>query len=302
VDGLQTSADAASSPALKQFEDVVSELMMRGGLLDRAEQTLERSLAAAPQNTAVLRRLAIIHRCKGKLPEALETYGRLVELQPDDVKARYLHAVLSGKEPPPVVISPEGLPAPFVRIEQFLTPAEHDFLLETAHQQQSRLEISTIGEGDGQYNPERRSSWVLCKKLDKLIPWFLPRVKEALADVLPRLQIAPFAVGGVELQMTVHRSGGFFKIHVDSGKEQSGRRVSYVYYFHRLPKRFTGGDLLLYDTNVEDGTCATAFTRIEALDNSIVFFPSAYCHQVTTVHCETDDFGDSRFTLNGWFH
>jgi Rps23 Pro-64 3,4-dihydroxylase Tpa1-like proline 4-hydroxylase len=301
MDGPLTSAQAASSgPALKQFEDVASELMTPGGLLDRAEETLERSLATDPKNTAALRRLAIIRRSRGNLRDALETYGRLVELQPDDVKARYLHAVLSGKEPPPVVVPPGGWPAPFVRIEQFLTPAEHDFLVETAHQQQSRLEISKIG--DDQYNPEWRSSWVLCKKLDQLIPWFLPRVKEALADVLPRLQVAPFAVGEVELQMTVHRSGGFYKIHQDSGKEQSGgRRVSYVYYFHRLPKRFTGGDLLLYDTNVEDGMYAAAFTRIEALDNSIVFFPSAYCHQVTTVHCETEDFGDSRFTLNGWF-
>ena len=305
VDAPLTSARAASGgPALSQFEDVASELMMPGGLLDRAEETLERSLATDPKNPAVLRRLAIIRRCRGNLPEALETYGRLVEVQPDDVKARYLHAVLSGKEPPLVVVLPGGLPAPFVRIEQFLTSAEHDFLVETAHQQQSRLEISTIGDGHGQHNPERRSSWVLCKKkLDELIPWFLPHVKEALADVLPRLQVVPFAVGKVELQMTVHRSGGFYKVHQDSGKEQSGgRQVSYVYYFHRPPKRFTGGDLLLYDTNVEDGTYAPAFTRIEALDNSIVFFPSAYCHQVTTVHCETDNFGDSRFTLNGWFH
>jgi Rps23 Pro-64 3,4-dihydroxylase Tpa1-like proline 4-hydroxylase len=204
-----------------------------------------------------------------------------------------------------MMVSPELWPAPFVRIEHFLTPAEHDFLLETADQQQSLLENSKIGERDGQYNPEQRSSWVLCKKLDELIPWFLPRVKEALVDVLPRLQVAPFAVGEVELQMTVHRSGGFYKIHQDgdSGKEQNGgRRVSYVYYFHRLPKRFTGGDLLLYDTNVEDGTYAAAFTRIETLDNSIVFFPSPYFHQVTTVRCETDEFGDSRFTLNGWFN
>jgi Rps23 Pro-64 3,4-dihydroxylase Tpa1-like proline 4-hydroxylase len=302
VDGPLTSAHAASGgPALKQFEDVASELMTPGGLLDRAEETLERSLATDPKNTAVLRRLAIIRRCRGNLREALGTYERLVELQPDDVKARYFLAVLSGREFPNVLVPPGGRPAPFVRIEQFLTPAEHDFLLETAHQQQSRLEISTIG--DDHYNPEWRSSWVLYKKLDELIPWFLPRVKEALADSLPRLQVAPFAVGHVELQMTVHRSGGFYKIHQDTGKEQrSGRQVSYVYYFHRLPKRFTGGDLLLYDTSVEDGAYAAAFTRIEALDNSIVFFPSDYCHQVTTVHCETDDFGDSRFTLNGWFY
>jgi Rps23 Pro-64 3,4-dihydroxylase Tpa1-like proline 4-hydroxylase len=211
--------------------------------------------------------------------------------------------VLSGQEPPRTEAQPGVWPAPFVRIEGFLSPGEHDALLETALGQQDRLEASMIGDGDGRYKPERRSSWVMYRKLDELIPWFLPRVKEALPGILPRLQVDPFPVGEVELQMTVHRSGGFYKVHQDTGKEQNRDRfVSYVYYFYRLPKRFTGGDLLLYDTELETGGYAAAFTRIEALDNSIVFFPSAYCHQVTTVRCETDDFGDSRFTLNGWFH
>ena len=72
VDGPVTNARAASDgPALKQFEDVVSVLMTPGGLLDRAEETLERSLANDPQNTAALRRLADIRRSKGNLPEAL---------------------------------------------------------------------------------------------------------------------------------------------------------------------------------------------------------------------------------------
>lgn len=301
---LMSARPANDAPALKQFEDVASVLMMPGGLLDRAEEALKRSLETDPRNMAALRKLATVCRSRGSLQESRDAYGRLAELQPDDVKAHFLHAVLSGKEPPAAVVPPSGRwPVPFVRIEGFLAPAERDFLLKTAQEQQDRLEMSWIEDGEGQYNPEKRSSWVLSKKLDPLIPWFLARVKEALPAVLPRLQVVPFPVGEVELQMTVHRSGGFYKIHQDTGKEESRtRRVSYVYYFHRLPKRFTGGDLLLYDTDIEDGTYAAEFSRIETLDNSIVFFPSAYCHQVTTVQCETDDFGDSRFTLNGWFH
>jgi SM-20-related protein len=120
---------------------------------------------------------------------------------------------------------------------------------------------------------------------------------------LPRLQIAPFSLGEIELQMTVHRTGGYYKIHQDvSAKRTRDRRVSYVYYFHRLPKRFTGGDLLLYDTDVQECGYTTGITRIEAVDNSIVFFPTEYFHQVTSVQCETEEFGDGRFTLNGWIY
>jgi Rps23 Pro-64 3,4-dihydroxylase Tpa1-like proline 4-hydroxylase len=298
-----TPISAASGVARKQFEDITPLLVTAGGLLDRAEEALKRSLEADPRNKAALGKLGIICRSRGNLSGALDAYGRLAELDPDDIKARYVRSVLSAQVPSPGAASSDGWPAPFVRIEQFLAPAEHDLVLESARAQEGRLEISKIGDGEGQYNPKRRSSWVLFKELDTLLPWFLPRVKEALPTVLPRLQVAPFPIGGVELQMTVHRSGGFYKIHQDTGKEQTrDRLLSYVYYFHRLPKRFTGGDLLLYDTDIVDGTYAAAFTRIEALDNSIVFFPSVYCHQVTTVHGETDDFGDSRFTLNGWFH
>ena len=299
-----TSAGAASGgTARKQFEDIAPMLVTPGGLLDQAEEALKRSLKTDPHNTAALRRLATFSRCRGNFGEASDAYRRLAELQPDDIKSRYLHAVLSGRETPFAAVPTGGWPAPFVRIEGFLSPAEHDLVLETAQEEQGRLKAAMVGDGDAQYKPEQRSSWVLCKKLDELVPWFLPRVKDALPGVLPRLQVAPFSLGKIELQMTVHRSGGFYKVHQDTGNEQSrDRQVSYVYYFHRVPKRFTGGDLLLYDTDVEKGVYATAFTRIEALDNSIVFFPSAYCHKVTTVHCETEAFGDSRFTLNGWFH
>ena len=53
----------------------------------------------------------------------------------------------------------------------------------------------------------------------------------------------------------------------------SGRRLSYVYYFHRQPRPFRGGDLLLYDTDRQAGNFEMGvFTRIEPLHNSIVFF------------------------------
>jgi Rps23 Pro-64 3,4-dihydroxylase Tpa1-like proline 4-hydroxylase len=294
--------DSASGPAPIPFEDLAPAIVMPGGLLARAEQVLRRAVQADPASSAALRNLATVSRCCGNLREAADASRRLAELQPDDLQARYLHAVLSGQEPPPGAVPRGAWPAPFVRIEGFLAPAEHDALLKTAHEQQDCLEASRIGTGN-QYNPQRRSSWVVCRELDTLVPWFLPRVKAALPGVLPRLEMAPFLVGEVELQMTVHRSGGFYKVHRDIGEgDRRSRQVSYVYYFHRMPKPFTGGDLLLYDTDVEEGAYAAVFTRIEALDNSIVFFPSAYWHQVTPVHCATDDFGSSRFTLNGWFH
>ncbi len=45
------------------------------------------------------------------------------------------------------------------------------------------------------------------------------------------------------------------------------------------------------------------FRAIEPMDNSVVFFRSRYAlHEVMKVHCPSDDFGDGRFTINGWVH
>ena len=63
-----------------------------------------------------------------------------------------------------------------------------------------------------------------------------------------------------------------------------------------------GGDLLLYDTDVTTDIYGSDFTRLAPLDYSLVLFPSHCHHQISPVVCETTDFANGRFTLNGWLH
>ena len=37
-------------------------------------------------------------------------------------------------------------------------------------------------------------------------------------------------------------------------------------------------------------------------NNSLVFFPSDYFHEVLQVHAHGDAFENARFTVNGWLH
>ncbi len=288
--------------ARTSFDELAAAVLTRGGLMEQAEARLKHAVEIDPDNLAAIQKLATIYRCRGDVAAALNAYRRISELRPDDVRAQYLQCVLSGRDRFPTALPPGDWPAPFVRIEGFLSQAERDLVLALALKQQTEFEVATIGEV-GEYKPETRTAWVVSREIEKLIPWFLPRVETTLANVLPRLQVSPFRIGQIELQMTVHRTGSHYKIHPDKGAEKHRhRRVSYVYYFHRVPKRFTGGDLLLYDSDTAACSYTTAFTRLGPLDNSIVFFPSEYFHQVTVVECETEAFGDGRFTLNGWFH
>lgn len=115
----------------------------------------------------------------------------------------------------------------------------------------------------------------------------------------------PFAIGRTEVQLTVHRSGDVFRPHIDTVPGRgviAGHRVTFVYYFHRKPRRFSGGDLLLFDTAPALGACGAHYTRIVPSHNSILFFPSSLFHHVLPVVCESAHAEHGRFTLNGWFH
>ena len=127
-------------------------------------------------------------------------------------------------------------------------------------------------------------------------PWFEARLRDAFSRALPRLGMREPSGSWVELAMTAYLPGGFFAKHRDNGRYPT-RMVSFVYYFHRQPKRFAGGELLLCDG---DGT--GAFTLIEPQHNSIVFFPASGLHQVAPVHGDSEDFGDARFAIHGWLH
>ena len=131
-------------------------------------------------------------------------------------------------------------------------------------------------------------------------PRIVPRIRSVLPDVLAQLGMAGLDRYCIKMSMCVYLTGGFFRAHKDDTGHLQFRKLNFVYFFHRRPRRFSGGDLLLYDTDVDAGAYVSgAFSRITPLRNSIVFFPSACWHQVTPVQCGTDDLEDGRWVLIG---
>ena len=191
-----------------------------------------------------------IHRGRGDLAAALELCRRLVRLDPGCRKARWLSAVLGGGKAPEQ--KPSGpWPAPFVRIPDFLAPAEGERLLACATARRERFVAARVGMGEHRrVRPSRRcgltANDLACRDLE---PWLIPKVREALPEVMARLRAEWFDPGQapVRLQMNAYHAGGFSRPHRDSAP------LLGVCYFHRLPKPFFGGDLLLYDTDTAKG-------------------------------------------------
>ena len=287
---------------------VTPALLRPGGLQDLAAAALERTLAADPDDAHALWKLAEVHRRRGDFAAARGLYRRLCTRGPDRRKAAWLHRVLSGDGPPEAAPGGVFWPAPFVWMTDFLAPEECDRLLALGVARYEGLTPveTAIGHKDGgsssTVDPEVRVGLEADARTTKEARLrIVPKIRSVLPAVLARLGMAGLDRYQLEVAMRVYLTGGFFQAHRDSAYEAfRSRKLSFVYFFHRRPRRFSGGDLLLYDTDVDAGACDSgAFSRITPLRNGIVFFPSACWHQATPVQCGTDDFEDGRWVLNG---
>jgi hypothetical protein len=269
------------------------------GILDHAASVLEGRLSSSAPTPALFQTLGQIYRKQGRLTEAAAMFDRLTELAPDDRRAQSLSAILDGRVPPAWPESAPLQPAPFVLLRDFLPPEFHDTLLPLVlAAPEEDLILSTVGKDE--YRPDLRISLTVggMKATQKA---FWGHVAAVLPSLLDRLHVPPFEVGKTEIRTRTYRAGHFFEVHRDNSiPETADRRVSFVYFFHRVPRRYTGGDLLLIDTSPDlSQPPITNFTRIVPVDNAIVFFPSPFYHAVVPVACTSEDPGDTRFVING---
>ena len=197
---------------------------------------------------------------------------------------------------------------PCHQYRDFLDPAEHQALLEWTLASRARFIPARIA--GNVLDPTRR----IAERLNDLGPHrpvFERRIRDNLADIFRRAGTRPFEVEFVELELAAHGDGAFFAPHSDIpigtrrerplGGDRSGtqdRLLSAVYYFHREPKRFSGGQLRLY--RLGDHEAAGDHVEFEPVQNSLVVFPSWARHEVCPVACPGCAFADYRFAVNAW--
>ena len=189
---------------------------------------------------------------------------------------------------------------PVARLDGFLTATELAWLMETVFAAESRFVPSAVSDSKADY----RQSFVL-QPPDELVRMVTGKIRAAMPEVMAKLRMGEFPVGQIECQVTANTDGSFFRVHTDAGPNDTVKRqLTYVYYFNREPKGFSGGELRVYDDRIRNGKLAKTDTyqTIEPLHNSIVFFQAPVMHEVTPVQVPSKQFRDSRFTVNGWVH
>jgi len=194
-------------------------------------------------------------------------------------------------------IPPHGL------VHDWLGAETVERLLQLAQSNEHRFEDTHVASGERErVDRTRRVSKKL--SLGDLKSEVRAKVQEILPVMFHRLGIKPFIPNRIEVELVAHGDGAFFKQHIDTVTHQDGveggshRIISAVYYFHTLPKAFSGGMLRLHSL-AASGQQST-FVDIAPDYDTLVFFPSFFPHEVLPVKCPSGQFLDSRFAINIW--
>jgi Rps23 Pro-64 3,4-dihydroxylase Tpa1-like proline 4-hydroxylase len=194
-----------------------------------------------------------------------------------------------------------------VVLDEFLAPQEMQELMRYTLEGEAQFTASEVISPSGEpgvtdYNHRRSRVLMELGPHEEVI---LNRIRLVLPKVLQQLGMEEFPVTRTEVQVTASNDGDFFRAHCDDAQERiASRRMTFVYFFHREPSQFEGGELRLHDSRSGgDHPLSTgSYQTIVPEQNQIVFFPCSTLHEITAVHCRTRAFADSRFTVNGWLH
>jgi len=256
----------------------------------------------------VLRAAAMAHRRAGNRAAAATLYRRLLESGDADATDAYLCAVFEGRPWPPPGATDGTYPAPWVVVPEFLAPEEREGLLSFYVSHKDSFRRPTVGDGDEKRelnflnaqidrNPELRREFE-----DAVGEFCGRRFAEVFRSLAARFGIGMSSVEAEDLLffLLAYGSGNSFHPHVDHTVPEGDRLMTLnaAYAFWREPRTFSGGDLLLFDTDA-DGTAydATSYTRIAPSPNSLVVFPASRYHAVTAIRCTDEEFAGGRFVL-----
>jgi len=211
-------------------------------------------------------------------------------------------------EVPAADIAAVEVDPPYCLIPGFLTDAEMSLALDHALAHESEFVDATVSVKEDEKNRGgsdyrfRRSR--ILGNIGSIMPMVAEKLDRLLPTLWPQLGLPPVPMRRLEYQMTAHGDGDFFDMHTDNGLPDIAHRlISYVYYFHREPKQFTGGHLRLYKTVFANGanTAGALAADIDPPRNGLMVFPCYVHHEVTPTTCASSALGDQRLTINGWF-
>ncbi len=189
-----------------------------------------------------------------------------------------------------------------MRITNFLSEGLSTEILNYAIDHEDRFQDSTVYE-NGETSVSKSRVSKTYGDLGKYGDVMQKKILTAFPEIAQQLQIAPFEVGEIELQLAAHGDGALFVAHIDTlvhERKVKPRIISLVYYLHSDPKQFSGGHLRMHPLPIGDEPAEPV--DIAPDHNLLLAFPSFAPHEVLPVHAPDLAFKDWRFAVNCWIH
>jgi SM-20-related protein len=251
--------------------------------------------------------------------------AHVLELELEDASTLLLSAadILGVRLPPPpprpAAVAPQAAPAQrlpasiavpqdgaevftmgtwrIMRIRNFLPPEVYAALLPYVLEREAKFVGSSVLSND----PEYRKSTVLYQ-FPEYAQMFRSALRAAHGRICEAIDVPGFTIDHIECQLTATADRGYFKPHNDNSAGVGHRKVTFVYYFHREPRPYNGGEIRFFGHNplAPDTGDARHMLELSPVQNAIIFFDASCYHEVRDVLCQTPGFANARFTVNGW--
>lgn len=189
---------------------------------------------------------------------------------------------------------------PHVIIDDFLPEETHHGLLAHVLAVGDFVPGKVQAHGKHDHAPDFRRGLHSDDRLGSFEKPFRSAVNERLGDIRTGLAMPPFDRAGFEIQLIAHNDGDFYAAHRDvfTGKDRlltpGDRVITLVYYFHRQPRGFSGGELRIFPFGAQPPL------TVEPRDNRLIAFPSLMMHEVLPTVVPDRDFANSRFSVSCW--
>jgi predicted 2-oxoglutarate/Fe(II)-dependent dioxygenase YbiX len=189
---------------------------------------------------------------------------------------------------------------PHLVIDDFLPAALHDDLLAYVLAREDGFAPAAVRRGAVDYGDWRRA-WTR-PDLGELRAPFHEAIVRRLPQVFAGLGMEPFEPALIELELSAHRDGDFFRPHVDTfvrkqdDEGETDRVVTAVYYFYAQPRGFIGGEFAIHPFG--DGEPVV----VEPKDNRLLAIPAFAIHEVRPILCPGNVFRSARFAVNVWLN
>lgn len=191
---------------------------------------------------------------------------------------------------------------PVCIIDDFLGPQASAGLVDFALANEARFAPARVHTNDARNTLETgfRDNVSFTGDFGPVIAPFLAALDARYDRIAAEVGTNQFERRPTELHMAAHRDGQHLPRHIDTltGRAEAlvkdQRAVSLVYYCHRTPRAFSGGNLVMY--------AMTGGGRqvIEPRHDRLVAFPSFAPHEIERVEVPGNRFADARFALVAW--